>query len=206
MITAAILRQVMPLSAGLAEVFARPLTTACQRFGIVEPRHLASFLAQVAHESSELRVLEEGLNYRSADRICKVFGKKRFPTLASAAPYVGNPKALASRVYAGRLGNGDEASGDGWKYRARGLIGITFHDNYLLCGLALDLPLLEDPDQLKLTENAAASAAWFWWNRNLNPLASDTDIRDETRAVNGGSNGLEDRERYYARFRQALGC
>lgn len=206
MLTAGALRQVMPLAGALADAFARPLADACRRFDIVQPRHVASFLAQVAHESSELRVLEEGLNYRSAERIREVFGARRFPTLASAAPYVGNPRALASRVYAGRLGNGDEASGDGWKYRGRGLIQITFHDNYLLCGLALDLPLLEQPDLLKATDHAAASAAWYWWNRNLNPLASDTDIRDETRAVNGGQNGLEDRERYYARARQVLGC
>ena len=186
------------------------LNLAMSRFEISSLERIAAFLAQVAYESAELSRLEEQLSY-TAKRIMAVW-PRRFPDLRSALPYERNAQGLANRVYANRLGNGNEASGDGWRYRGRGLIQITGRNNYRDAGLALGLPLEADPDLLLSEDAAAASAAWFWKSHGLNALADDRsdddddeDFRRITRTINGGLPGLEERRRYWVRAREALG-
>ena len=195
MVSSEQLRRIMPQAGRKADVYAGPLCDAMRRFSIVEPMHVAAFVAQVAHESAQLNAAVENLNYR-ADRLLAVF-PKYFQTEKEANAYARKPQAIASRVYAGRMGNGDEASGDGWKYRGRGLIQITGRRMYVLCGAGLDLPLDDQPELLELPQHAAASAAWYWWNNNLNALANDNDVKNETKVINGGTHGLAERQRFY---------
>jgi putative chitinase len=187
-----------------------PLNVAMDRFEINTPTRMAAFLAQVAHESGETSQLSEKLSYSSADRLCTVW-PKRFPTPESAAPYVKNPQALASHVYANRGGNGDEPSGDGWRYRGRGLIQLTFKDNYRLAEKALGLPLLDDPDQAATPEIAALTAANYWQQHGLNALADhqpddddEADFVEISIRINGGRVGLPQRKQYWELAKTAL--
>jgi putative chitinase len=154
---------------------------------------LCHFLAQIIHESGHFKYKSENLNY-SAKALRSVFGKY-FKTDAIANEYARKPEKIANRVYANRMGNGDEASGDGWKYRGRGLIQLTGKCNYDACGKAIGLDLLGNPDLL--TESAEASvlaACWFWNKNGLNQFADKDDITTITKRINGGTNGLEDRK------------
>lgn len=194
------------------ELWAPLLTDAMQTYGLAADRgNVVEFLAQCAHESQEFNRLEENLNY-SAQRLMAVW-PKRFPTLASAVPYARNPAALANRVYANRMGNRNEASGDGWRTRGRGLIMVTGTDNYVRVGkLIRDLNLLQHPERLSSPEGAAMSAAAWWMdNPRLRALAVDeSDDDDEadfvaiTRIVNGGAEGLKARARYRDAFSIAV--
>lgn len=182
--------------------FARPLADACAEFGIDTPARMASFLAQVAHESENLSRLVENLNY-SAEGLRGVF-PRYFADPATALDFARQPQRIANRVYAARMGNGDEASGDGWRFRGRGLIQVTGRSNYSACGLALGLDLLAAPELLEQPGPASRSAAWFWSSRHLNGPADRGDIEAITRAINGGLNGLDDRKAHYARALAAL--
>lgn len=189
------------------------LHEAMTRFRVNEDKDVvAVFLAQIAVESQEMNRLDENLNY-SAERLNKVW-PKRFPTVAAALPYARNPHRLANFVYANRFGNGGEQSGDGYRYRGRGLKQLTFVDNYVACGEALGWDLVNNPDRLMTKEGAAHSAAWFWSSRpqNLSMLADDLPDDDDdqdflwiTRAINGGTNGIDLRRAYWARAKAALG-
>ena len=186
-----------------------PLNDAFAEWGIDTPQRMAAFLAQVAHESRNLQNLEENLRY-SAKRLREVW-PKRFPDAATAEAYAGNPEKLANRVYAGRLGNGDEASGDGLRYRGRGLIQLTGRSNYAACRAALNLDVISSPDLLLEPAGAARSAAWFWSSRGLNQLADhepgDDDEQDFTRIttiINGGKLGLSARLDIWERARETL--
>jgi putative chitinase len=186
------------------------LNAAMDRFEINTPRRGAAFLAQIAHESGGFAHLVENLNY-SAARLCAVW-PNRFATPASAKPYERHPQALANYIYAKRLGNGDVASGDGWRFRGRGLIQLTGRGNYRSCGLAVALPLETEPDQLESPIPAALAAAQFWHSRGLNHLADDendgnddADFRRITKIINGGTAGLMSRRAYWARAKAALG-
>jgi len=181
------------------------LNASCPRFGITSTPRLAAFLAQVAHESAEFTQLVESLNY-SANRLMQVW-PKYFPNLTSAAPYEHSPEKLANRVYSGRLGNGDEASGDGWRFRGRGLIQLTGRDNYREAGAGLHLPLETDPDQAALPMTAALTAGHFWNGHGCNELADEgTELAFDriSRRINGGQAGLESRRAYWARAKAAL--
>jgi putative chitinase len=185
-----------------AELWTKPLNDAMERFEIDNSQRQAAFLAQVAHESNELRHLVENLNY-AAERLLLVW-PKRFSTLEKAKQYERNPEKLANYVYANRLGNGDEASGDGWRYRGRGLIQITGRGNYRTTGQGLALPLEQEPERLEEPDIAALSAAHFWKSRGLNELADDrnddNDDEDFVRisvAINGGTVGLEKRKQLW---------
>lgn len=187
-----------------------PLDRATERFEINTPTRMAAFLAQIAHESSETTALSENLNY-NAKRLMTVW-PKRFPTLAEAQRYERNPQRLANRVYAGRGGNGNEASGDGWRYRGRGLFQLTFKDNYRLAADALNLPLVENPDLVTTPEVAALTAAHYWHRLGLNVLADhqpgDDDERDFEQIsirINGGRVGLPERKRYWRTAQEVLG-
>ncbi len=203
------LRKIMPKCN--ADQWAGPLNAAMEKFEINTPQRMAAFLAQVAHESVETTHLTEGLSYSSAERLCAVW-PRRFPTPALAAPYVRNPEGLANFVYANRGGNGDAASGDGYRYRGRGLFQLTFRDNYRIAGNALGLPLENDPDSVTTPEIAALTAAQYWQRRELNALADhqpgDDDKKDFeqiTIRINGGLVGLSERQWYWAQAQAALG-
>lgn len=160
-------------------------------YDIDTPNRVACWLGQTAHESGEYRLLRENLNY-SADGLNKIF-KKYFPTVESAKPYARNPEKIANRVYGGRMGNSDEASGDGWKYRGRGLIQLTGKNNYENFAMSIDTPMDEAVQFLETYEGAVQSACWFWETNNLNQWADKLDILTLTKRINGGTIGLDDR-------------
>lgn len=163
----------------------------------------ASFLAQCAHESAQFTVISENLNY-SAAGLLKTF-KKYFPTQELADQYARKPQMIANRVYANRMENGSEASGDGWKFRGRGFIQLTGKRNYRLCGTDLGINLLEDPDYLSRSPiGAIESALWFWQRNNLNSFADRDDLKGQTFVINGGYNGLNERLEYYERAKSVL--
>lgn len=178
-----------------AALYAPHLDAAARGWGVADYA-LPMWLAQLAHESAMFERMVESLNYTKAAQIRRTW-PKRFANISAAAAFVRKPERLANFVYANRLGNGDAASGDGWKYRGRGLIQVTGKDNYSDAGEALGLPLLEEPELLEEPVRAADAAGWFWKSHGLNRFASN--INACTRAINGGLNGLPDRMRLYNR-------
>lgn len=174
------LKQIMPRARDRAGLFLGPIHAACAEFGIDQPRRLAMFLAQVAHESAELRFVKE----------------------------LGSESYLArydTGRLAARLGNSPEADGDGQRYCGRGLIQITGRSNYVACGAALGLSLIDDPEQLEEPLHAVRSAAWFWSSRGLNELADKNAFDAITQRINGGQNGRDERRVYWQRANQVLG-
>jgi len=165
------------------------------RNDIESPVRQAMFLSQVAHESGSFRAVVENLNY-SVNGLRSVF-RKYFPDDEIAAQYARQPEKIANRVYANRMGNGDEASGDGWKYRGRGLIQLTGKDNYTAFSLQANNEAIIKPDLVAQPELAAESAGWFWVTNGLNRLADTGDVKAVTRRINGGFNGLDDRQKKY---------
>jgi putative chitinase len=164
-------------------------------YEINTPERVAAFLAQCAHESGGFKFLQENLNYRAAS-LRKVF-PKYFPDDAIAAAYANKPQMIANRVYANRMGNGDETSGDGWSYKGRGLIQLTGKNNYTIFAASIDTPVHEVPEYLETFEGAVQSACWFWEQNNLNQWADKKDILTLTKRINGGTIGLEDRKKHY---------
>lgn len=179
--------------------------------GLDQPLRLAAFLAQVGHESAHFNRLEENLNY-SAEALQRTW-PKRFPDDATAQAFVGKPQAIANRAYGGRLGNGPEGSGDGWKFRGRGLIQLTGKANYIQADQALNLGLVDNPDALAQDRGVAARVAiWFWNTRGLSALADahegddeTEDFREITHRINGGEIGLPERLVLWGRAKAALG-
>lgn len=181
------------------------INQAFTSFEINTPLRAAHFLAQIGHESGALRYVSENLNY-SAKALSAIFSKY-FPTDEEAQQYARQPENIANRVYANRMGNGNEASGEGWLYRGRGLIQLTGKENYQRFSEAIDQDLVREPALIASDpELAVAVAAWYWDSRNLNEYADQDDIKQITRRVNGGYHGLEDREAYLQRARQVLGA
>jgi putative chitinase len=163
---------------------------------------VAAFLAQIAQESGRLRRLEENLNY-SAKGLLAIWPKRFTEPLALA--YARKPEKIANRVYADRLGNGPEESGDGWKYRGRGFIQLTGKSNYRAFEQASCHQVVNCPDWLLEPEPAAESAAWFFASRGLNEIADTDDIDRVSKLVNGGAHGLAERREYYRRAKVELG-
>jgi len=147
--------------------------------------------------------IKENLNYKAAS-LMKTFGKY-FPTQELAQQYEKRPERIANRVYANRMGNGDEASGDGYRFCGRGLIQLTGRDNYTFFAGSLDIPVEEASEYLATFEGAAQSACWFWETNNLNRFADAGDIKGLTRAINGGYIGLEDRISHYEHALHVMG-
>jgi putative chitinase len=162
-----------------------------EKFDISTPERQACFLGQCAHESGGFTALSENLNY-SAASLCRVW-PKRFPTITDGQICERNPEKIANRVYASRMGNGDEESGEGYAYRGRGLIQLTGKSNYEACGKALDVDLIENPDLVATPQYAALSAGWFWNKNKLNAYADKGDMEGLTKKINGGTHGIEDR-------------
>jgi len=160
-------------------------------YDINTPLRVAHFVAQCAHESGNFVFIKENLNYKAAS-LQKIFSKY-FPTADLAAQYANKPEQIANRIYANRMGNGPEISGDGYRYCGRGLIQLTGKDNYTFFAGSLSIPVEEASDYLATFEGAAQSACWFWEQNNLNRFADANDVKGLTRAINGGYIGLEDR-------------
>lgn len=179
-----------------------PIRKACVRFEINTVRRVAAFIAQMAHESELKPGREENLNYR-AQRLCEVW-PGRFPNVAFAAAYAGNPEKLANRVYGGRMGNGDEASGDGWKYRGAGPGQLTGKANWAGFAKAMGMSLDEALAYGRTIEGGVMSFAWFWEENDINRFADTPGVNDETRRINGGEHGLADRKARFDRLVDAL--
>lgn len=186
-----------------ARQFADPLKAAMSLHDISTPGRQSAFLAHCILESSKFTMLEENLRYTTPDRIRAVW-PSRFKTAADAAPYARNPQGLANRVYAGRNGNGDEASGDGWQFRGRGLFQLTGRANYLRAAQALGRPYIGDPDLVAEPSDAALTAAWFWHDAGCNQMVDAGRFDSTTRAINGPAM-LHAKERL-ALYKQATGA
>ncbi|HMA77977.1 MAG TPA: glycoside hydrolase family 19 protein [Candidatus Paceibacterota bacterium] len=202
MIEASVLKS-LGVSADNIDKYLPWLNMTMLKYDITTPVRQAMFLSQLAHESGNFRHVSENLNY-SVGALRKVFGKY-FPTDDLAAQYARQPEKIANRVYANRMGNGDEASGDGWKYRGRGLIQLTGKNNYTAFSLAADNNALLEPELVSEPELAVQSAGWFWDTNGLNRLADTGSVKRVTRRINGGYNGLEDREAKFGKLMILLG-
>lgn len=207
-ITSDTLRKIYPQSKSIAR-YCEALNHAIAECGIDTAARECAFLAQVGHESAQLNRIEENLNY-SAQALRKVF-PKYFRTPQEASSYAHHPERIANRVYAGRMGNGSEDSGDGWKFRGRGLIQITGRDNYVAMSALMGKDLTVWPDALLMPLDACRSAALWWKAHGLNALADKLSGAGErkifgaiTKCVNGGLNGLEDRWAIYLRAKSAI--
>lgn len=166
-------------------------------YDINTPQRVSAFVAQCAHESANFKVLKENLNYR-ADTLTRIW-PRLFP-VDVARDYASRPnkqQAIANRAYASRMGNGDEASGDGWKFCGRGLIQLTGRDNYTWFAASVGISVEEAAEYLQTFEGAAQSACWFWETNNLNQWADRGDIVTLTKRINGGTIGLDDRIKHY---------
>ena len=179
------------------------LTKLLPEYEINTPSRVAAFMAQCSHESGGFKVLKENLNYK-AESLCKVF-PKYFKDLNTANEYAHQQEKIANKVYASRMGNGDESSGDGFKYCGRGLIQLTGKDNYTAFSQSLDMQVEDVPDYLSTFEGAVQSACWFWESNNLNQWADSGDILTLTKRINGGTIGLEDRIKHYEHALKILG-
>jgi putative chitinase len=176
-------------------------------YEINNAKRIAAFIAQCSHESGGFTALEENLNYKAAT-LRKIF-PKYFPTDEIANQYASMPnkqQAIANKVYANRMGNGDESSGDGFKYKGRGLIQLTGKDNYTFFAGSLGISVEEAAEYMHTFEGAAQSACWFWETNNLNQWADKGDILTLTKRINGGTIGLEDRIKHYEHALHVLGA
>ena len=197
----------------------QPLIETCVEFEINTEQRVAAFLAQTSHESGGYTMLIENLNYRAAtlaacwpNRFAELGPNKKpkrdakgalIPTKV-ALSIEKKPELIANMVYSSRMGNGPPQSGEGWKYRGRGLKQLTGKDNYKRCGDALNLDLVNNPDLLLEPMPAARSAGWFWKVNNLSPLADASDIKGMTKKINGGFIGLEARQALFDKIMAAI--
>ena len=179
------------------------LSQALPDYEINTPQRIAAFLAQCAHESGNFTAIKENLNYK-AESLCKVW--PRYFNAGNAAQYAHNQEAIANRAYGGRMGNGDETSGDGWKFCGRGLIQLTGRSNYQAFADSLQISVDDASEYLKTFEGCVQSACWFWEANNLNQYADSGDILTMTKRINGGTLGLEDRQNHYQHALHVLGA
>ena len=175
-----------------------------EKFQINTPVRLCHFLAQCGHESNNFKAVTENLNYGAKG--LRGILPKYFPTDALAAEYERKPEKIANKVYANRMGNGPEESGDGYRYCGRGLIQLTGKDNYTRYAQSTEQSVEEASEHLTTFEGCVQSAAWFWEANNLNQYADKGDILTMTKRINGGTIGLEDRTRHYNHACHVLGA
>lgn len=178
----------------IGEQWVEPLNETFARFDISTPLRQAAFIGQAGHESGNFTRLSEGLSY-SAERLMVIW-PKRFPNIEIAQKYARNPKALANNVYANRMGNRDEASGDGFRFAGAGLFQLTGHSNFYHAGQALGEDFVMQPELVKTPRFAALTAGWFWDTHKLNQYADSRDYKTMCRKINGGLIGLIDREKH----------
>lgn len=182
----------------MADKWVNALNETCERFAIDTSFRIAGFLSNVAHESGGFKFVRENLNY-SAASLMRVW-PSRFPTVEIAQRYAMQPEKIANRAYADRMGNGNEASGDGAKFLGRGLIQLTGKNNYVAYSLACDNEALQKPEIVEQPKYAAESAGWFWDVNRLNALADAQDIGGMRKRINGGYNGLDDAQMKYSQI------
>lgn len=199
-ITAEMLGALFPSTKNISQIV-DPLKITMKKFSIDSVSRIAQFLAQTGHESGGYTIYRENLNY-SAPRLVAVFGKY-FPNEASTVGYIGHPEKIGAKVYGGRMGNGPEETGDGYTYRGRGFIQLTGKENYTNLANGLGKSLADVVAYLETLEGAAMSAGWFWNKKNLNQYADDTLA--VTKLINGGTNGLAEREALYAKAKSLIG-
>jgi len=188
----------------IVSIVATTLELLAPRYGVHTHFRRAHFIAQVAHESGSFKQMVENLNYSDPERIARIFrrpfdldrdGLLDPEEIEFAKKFTRKPEALANRAYANRIGNGDETSGDGWRYRGRGLIQLTGRDNYRLRGASLGVDLVGDPNKAADPAIATEIALDFWRSKKCNDAADLDDVEKVTRLINGGVNGLDDRKR-----------
>ena len=181
---------------------AQSLVAEMPKWGIDTKPRQQMFLAQCCHESAGLTRFVENLNY-SAEGLMRTW-PSRFPSFSVATEYARQPEKIANHVYANRLGNGNEASGDGWKYRGRGIIQLTGRTNYRRAGDGLEYPLDQSPQNILVPGTNAAAACWFWSSHGLNELADRGEYRNITLVINGGLIGQADRDKWLASIRATI--
>jgi len=218
LVAASLLRRMFPTGRDL-DSFAIVLSRAAPLYGVTTPARLAAFLAQTGHESAGYARWVENLNY-SAKGLVAIWPRRfRDPRpgesttarvfadgLRNAAAYARQPEAIANAAYADRMGNGPEASGDGWRFRGRGLIQLTGRDNYQRCATALGRPIESMPAWLEAPEGAAVSALWWWSAHGCNEIADAGDVEALTKRINGGLHGLEERRALHVLATKLLGA
>lgn len=187
----------------LLEVLARQFPELAKKYDLTTKQRINYLFAQIGHESNGYTVFEENLRY-SAKRLMEVW-PKRFPNLSIANQYANNPMKLANKVYANRMGNGDEASGDGWKYRGRGPIQITGKSNYQAISKIIGQDFVNNPDLILDPNYLFESACAFWKMNNLNLICDSGNFILLTQKINGGTVGLEDRRNWLKRVENILG-
>jgi putative chitinase len=205
-LTKAQLAQILPNNPYIDHWF-DALSKLLPDYSIDTPQRMAAFLAQCAHESGGFTALKENLNYKPAT-LRKIFGKY-FPDDASANDYCSRPnkqEAIANKVYANRMGNGPEESGDGYRYCGRGLLQLTGKENYTWFAASLNITPEDASEYLQTFEGACQSACWFWETNNLNQLADKGDILTLTKRINGGTIGLDDRIKHYEHALRVFGA
>lgn len=197
MITIELLQKINPKTKqSVLQQYVDPLVDVCDYYEITgSHQRLACFLAQISHESGGFNAVKENLNY-GAKGLRTTFGKY-FPTDELARQYERQPQKIANRVYANRMGNGPESSGDGWQFCGRGLIQLTGRDNYTRFSTALDISIDECVAYMETPAGACSSAGWFWDNNGLNNYCDRGDFVGLTKRINGGTIGLEDRKHHY---------
>ena len=206
MLTLSQLKQLLPKNP-YVEHWHHALFQLLPDYDINTPNRIAAFVAQCAHESGGFMVLKENLNYKAAT-LRKIF-PKYFPNDQIAQEYASKPNkqvAIASKVYANRMGNGDEASQEGWKFCGRGLIQLTGRSNYQAFADSLEMNIDDVPEYLATFEGASQSACWYWESQKLNQWADKSDLVTLTKRINGGLIGLEDRKKHYEHALHVLGA
>lgn len=204
-ITRAQLTQIIPQNP-YVDQWCTALNQLLADYSIDTAQRVSAFLAQCAHESGNFVFLKENLNYRAAS-LRKIF-PKYFPTDELAQQYASLPnkaEAIANRIYADRMGNGNEVSGDGYRYCGRGLIQLTGRNNYANFAESIETAVDQVPAHLETFEGAVQGACWFWESNNLNQFADTDDIKSMTRRINGGFIGLEDRIKHYEHAKHVFG-
>jgi|TARA_B110000240_G_C13483797_1_gene446473 putative chitinase len=191
------LKQMVPSCKHTEELY-DALLEVCPRYEIDTEDRVAAFVAQCGHESMDFNTLKENLNY-SAKALDAVFGKYFKRAGVDATEYARQPEKIANRVYASRMSNGDEESGDGWKFRGRGAIQLTGCANYTKFAEDTDQSIEDAVVYLETLQGAVESAAWFWKTNGLNPMADERDNTKMTKRINGGTHGIEDRKERYVR-------
>lgn len=174
------------------------------KYEIITANRIAGFFAQCGHESMNFTVLTENLNYR-AETLEKLFSKYFSKAGRNAADYAKQPEKIANVIYANRLGNGDTASGDGFKFRGRGIVQITGKNNYSAFALSIKMTLPDVIEYVQTKKGALESACWYWDSRKINIACDEGDIVKMTKLVNGGTIGLEDRRKHYEQALAVLG-
>jgi putative chitinase len=194
----------MHIDPSLADAF----NETFERFGILTPLQQASWIGQCGHECGNFKIMEENLNYRAAT-LLKLFPKtpKRAWgfTPEEAAAYEKQPKRIANRIYSNRMGNRDEASGDGWRFRGSGFLQLTGHSNFYHAGKALGVDFVMEPELVRTPKYAAQTAGWFWQTHKINQHADGRDFVTMTKRINGGTIGLDDRIKHINQALAVLG-